>query len=272
MRVNAFIVEGDEEVVVVDTTLTMSDSKALKLSIDSLGKPIAGIIITHGHPDHVAGTYNIAPNGDVPIYALQSVNDLMAASEQVKHRQWSELFKEEWIPKWVYPNRIVKDGETVKIASLTFTVVDIGAGGDSDANSIWFLENDKLGAFVSDFIYNENHPYMKDGNILRWLANLARFDEKISQYKMIYVGHGPAADASLIEKQKNYFLTACVAALEATNGTAVFTEETKQKYSDIMIAKFPQYGFQLAVSLSADAVAKELLGIKNYNWQPAIIY
>jgi glyoxylase-like metal-dependent hydrolase (beta-lactamase superfamily II) len=266
VKPNAFIVEADKEVVVIDTTLTMSDSKAFKKQIDDLGKPIAGIILTHGHPDHVAGTYNIAPQGEVPIYALQSVNDLMKASEDSKHKQWSGLFKEEWIPKWVYPNHIVKDGETVTVAGLDFTVIDLGAGGDCDANSIWLLENEKLGAFVGDFIYNKNHSYMMDGSVLRWLGNLARFGELIAQYKTLYVGHGPPSDGSLIEKQREYLLTACAFVLEATGGTAVFTEDTKKKYADAMIARYPEYGFQLTVSLSADALAKELVGIKNYDW------
>jgi glyoxylase-like metal-dependent hydrolase (beta-lactamase superfamily II) len=106
VRPNAFIVEADTELVIVDTTLTMSDSKALKQMADGLRKPVAGILLTHGHPDHIAGTTNIAPNGEVPVYALRSVHDLMKATEQAKHKQWSAMFKEEWIPRWVYPNTI----------------------------------------------------------------------------------------------------------------------------------------------------------------------
>jgi glyoxylase-like metal-dependent hydrolase (beta-lactamase superfamily II) len=259
-------VEADEGLVVIDTTLTMSDSKALKRTIEDLGKPIAGILLTHGHPDHVAGTYNIAPRGDVPIYALQSVNDLMLASEQAKHRQWSELFKDEWIPRWVYPNRIVQDGETVNLAGLDFRVVDLGAGGDCDANSIWLLETGKTAAFVGDFLYNQFHTYMMDGSVLRWIANIERLTGLLTQYRTIYVGHGPPTDASVLARQKEYFMTASGYVLDATNGTAVFTEASKKKYEERMLARYPGYGFQLTVAFSADALAKELVGIKNYDW------
>ena len=266
LKANAFIVETDDQVVVVDTTLTMSDSKALKRTINDIGKPIAGILLTHGHPDHVAGTANLAPNGDIPIYALQSVHDLMAASEQAKHRQWSDLFKDEWIPKWVYPNRIVQGGETVAIAGLDFRVVDLGAGGDSDANGIWLLETGKVAAFVGDFLYNEFHAYMADGSVLRWIANIERLTSLLTQYRAIYVGHGAPTDPSVLGRQKEYLLTACASVLDATDGTAVFTEASKKKYEASMFARYPGYGFQFTVAFSADALAKELVGVKNYDY------
>jgi hypothetical protein len=54
-------------------------------------------------------------------------------------------------------NAIVEDGETITIAGLDFSVVDLGAGGDCDANSIWLLETGKQAAFVGDFIYYQFH-------------------------------------------------------------------------------------------------------------------
>jgi glyoxylase-like metal-dependent hydrolase (beta-lactamase superfamily II) len=266
VKPNAFIVEADAGLVVVDTTLTMSDSKALKQAAERLHKPIAGVLLTHGHPDHVAGTTNVAPNGDVPIYALRSVHDLMKASEQAKHEQWSALFKDEWIPKWIYPTEIVAPGDRVTLAGLTFTVVDLGAGGDSDANSIWLLEDDKQAAFVGDFLYSSNHAYMMDGSVLRWMANLDRFRALLERYAVLYVGHGPASGHSLIGQQRQYFETACAALLDATDGSAMLTDESRKRYSEAMLAKYPGFGFTLTVGYSADALARELMGVKNYDW------
>ena len=264
LRVNAFIVESANELVIVDTTLTASDSKALKKKADALGKPISGILLTHGHPDHVAGTYHVAPNGEVPIYALQSVHDLMKATEQSKHQQWSAMFGDEWIPKWVYPNHIVNDRDTVTIGALSFTVVDLGAGGDCDANSIWLLENERQAAFVGDFLYRRNHTYMADGSVLRWLANLERFKDLLSGYDAYYVGHGPTGDVSALAEQQEYMLASIRTLLEVTQGSAVLTDESRKKYEEVMLAKYPDYGFQFAVGLSADALARELSGAQNY--------
>lgn len=259
LRVNAFIVETNKELVIIDTTLTMSDSKALKQQADSLGKPIAGIILTHGHPDHIAGSYNVAPKGDIPIYALHSVKKLMEDTEEVKHKQWSAMFGSEWIPKWVYPNQIVKDGDTVKIAGLNFNVLDIGSGGDCEANSLWLLDDQNKAAFIGDFIYNNNHTYMNDGSILRWLANLERYSPVLKNFNTYYVGHGSSGDFTSLAKQKEYFLTYCSNVLKITGGTGIFTDDTRKSFEQSMISAFPDYGCQFMVALSADRVGKELV-------------
>ena len=207
LKVNAFIVETIKELIIVDTTLTMSDSKALKQKANSLGKPIAGIILTHGHPDHVAGTYNLAPKGELPIYALPSVKKLMEETEDAKHKQWSAMFGNEWIPKWVYPNHLVNDGDTISIAGINFIVMDLGSGGDCEANSIWLMEDENKAAFIGDFIYHNNHTYMNDGGILRWLANLDKYSPVLKAFSNYYVGHGASCDFGAIAKQKEYFLT-----------------------------------------------------------------
>ena len=266
VKPNAFIVETDDGLIIVDTTLTMSDSRALKAMADSLRKPIAGVLLTHGHPDHVAGTTNIAAGGEIPIYALQSIHDLMKASEAAKHRQWSALFKEEWVPRWVYPNVIVASGERVSLAGVTFRVVDLGAGGDSDANSMWLLEDERQAAFVGDFLYSGNHAYMMDGSVLRWIANLRRFEELLRHYNTLYVGHGPASDVSLVAAQQHYFETACRTLLDVTGGTATLTDDTRKHYEQAMLDVYPSHGFVLTVAFSADALAKELVGVKNYDW------
>jgi len=258
LKVNAFIVEGEKELVIVDTTLTQSDSKALKKMADDLEKPIAGILITHGHPDHIAGIANLTPDGKIPVYALASVKKMMEDTEQAKHQQWSGMFGAEWIPKWVYPNRTVKDQDKISLAGMDFTVVDIGSGGDCDANAFWLLDGPEPVAFLGDFIYSDNHTYMADGSILRWLANLEKYAPLLQKYTQYFVGHGTACDFSALEKQKNYFLDYCSELLIHTNGTAVFEEASKQNFEAKMLEKYPTYGCQFMVGLAAEKVAEEL--------------
>ncbi|HVI49259.1 MAG TPA: MBL fold metallo-hydrolase [Chitinophaga sp.] len=265
LKVNAFIAETPKELVIIDTTLTMSDSKALRSMADELGKPIAGILLTHGHPDHIAGTYNIAPAGGIPIFALPSVKKLMEDTEAAKHAQWGPMFGNEWVPKWVYPNEMVNDGDTVKIAGLDFHVMDIGSGGDCDANSVWLLEDENKVAFIGDLLYKNNHTYMNDGSILRWMANLENLTPVLKSFDNYYVGHGAVCDFADMAKQKDYMHIYCAEVLKATKGSGIFTDETRKAFEQKMISLFPDYGCQFMVSLSADRVGRELLSLSHKN-------
>jgi len=263
LKVNAFIIETTKELVIVDTTLTMSDSKALKQMADNSGKPIAAIILTHGHPDHIAGTYNIARESDIPIYALHSVKRLMEETEAAKHAQWSAIFGDEWIPEWIYPNTLVKNNDSIPIGGLNFTVLDIGSGGDCDANSLWLLEDENKAAFVGDFIYNNNHTYMNDGSILRWLANLERYSPDLKKFNTYYIGHGEPCDFRALKRQQEYFLTYCSKVLKATDGTGVFNDDSRKLFEQTMLTAFPGYGCQFMVALGANRVGKELLSLSH---------
>lgn len=86
---------------------------------------------------------------------------------------------------------------------------------------------------------NENHTYMADGSILRWLANLEAYSPILKEYNALYVGHGPAYDISAIKKQKAYFLDYCSELLKATGGTAAFDEASKEQFEKTMLEKYP---------------------------------
>jgi glyoxylase-like metal-dependent hydrolase (beta-lactamase superfamily II) len=62
--VNGYLIETADGVVAIDSALTVSESKA-----NSINKPLLAILLTHPHPDHVAGvTYLLtSSSADVPI-------------------------------------------------------------------------------------------------------------------------------------------------------------------------------------------------------------
>ena len=71
---------------------------------------------------------------DTPVIALKTVEDLMRSTEELKRNLWGPVYKEEWMR----------------------------AGGDSDANPIWIIENEPKVAFVGDVVFSGTHSYMAE--------------------------------------------------------------------------------------------------------------
>lgn len=61
MVVNSYLIHGPEGVIVVDAQLTTSDAAKVREAVVASGLDLAGIVITHTHPDHYAGAGLLAP-------------------------------------------------------------------------------------------------------------------------------------------------------------------------------------------------------------------
>ncbi|HEX6281888.1 MAG TPA: MBL fold metallo-hydrolase [Nitrososphaera sp.] len=264
---NAYLVETDDGVIAIDSTLTVSESSSLKSKIEGIDKPLLAILLTHPHPDHVAGVTNLINSRNVSenvqILATEAVDRVIRATEEPKRRQWSPVFKEEWIDKWTYPNRIVNDGETVTFDGISYKLIDLGPGGDSDANSIWILNTQPKAAFVGDLIFNGIHSYIADNHLSDWLVNIERARKLVTDGDRIYPGHGDAGSLELFDAQKAYLQAYSDAVRKIANGTTTLTDSEKQQLTTTMEQFLQGNRLSFLISLSADAVATELARSKS---------
>jgi glyoxylase-like metal-dependent hydrolase (beta-lactamase superfamily II) len=256
---NAYLIETAHGVVAVDSTLTVNESKNLRSKLDSINKPLLAIILTHPHPDHVAGVTNLVTSPQVPIISLESVARIMHATEEAKRIQWTPVYGKEWISKWTYPNQYVKDLDTVTFDGITYKVYDFGPGGDSNATSIWILENNRKIAFVGDLVFNGVHPYIADDHIFDWLKNLDKAQHLFGNISIIYPGHGKPGSIDLLESQKKYLIAYSNSVKELSDGKPTLTEGAKKELTQRMEKFLPGAGLSFLIPLSADPVATELL-------------
>jgi glyoxylase-like metal-dependent hydrolase (beta-lactamase superfamily II) len=255
---NAYLIETARGVVAVDATLTVSESLALRSRLMALAKPLLAVLVTHAHPDHVAGIANLVGDADVPIVALRSVERLMRASEEPKRAQWGPIFGAEWIPAWTYPNRLMDDREVVTFDGLDFRVYDLGAGGDCDANALWVMEAAPPAAFVGDLVFNGTHSYLADGHVLAWLANLERARSILEDVPVLYPGHGGPGSPALLGAQRDYLLAYCAAVRSLADGAPTLSEPAREELIGRMERYLPDAPLAFMIALSADRVAGEL--------------
>lgn len=259
--VNAFLVETPSALVAVDTTLTESTSKELRGHIDALGKPLEAVLITHGHPDHVAGTANVVRGLSPRIIATEQCVALMQRTEEAKRRQWTPVFGAEWVQRWTYPDTTAKTGARFDIGGATFSLLDIGPGGDADTNAVWFLEAPARTAFLGDVVFNAHHSYVADGHVLAWLANLTLLGEACRGMDVVFPGHGaPDRPERLFSEQRDYLLALIAHVKELAGGASSLSDGAKQELERRMKARIPSAGLSFLIALSADAIARELNG------------
>lgn len=254
---NAYLVESKAGVVAVDATLTNSESKSLRARLNQLNKPLLAILITHPHPDHVAGITQLVGNGVAPILALESVERLMRTFEEPKRAQWGPVYGDEWVQHWTYPNQLLQDNDSVVFDGITYRVHDLGAGGDCDANSIWVIEDDPKAAFIGDLVFDGTHSYIADGHSGEWLVNLDRA-EKLLKGATLYPGHGAPGTLALLQKQRDYLLTYRATVQRLAKGKSTLTDTEKAELTQAMERYAQGAGLSFLIAHSADAVAAEL--------------
>jgi glyoxylase-like metal-dependent hydrolase (beta-lactamase superfamily II) len=215
MPVNSFVVHGPEGVVVVDGMLTVSDAALVRAAVERAGGPLAGVLVTHPHPDHYAGLAHIVGPDEVPVMATRAVDAVIRRDDALKDAIVGPMMGPDWPTERIFPDHLVDDGEEVSLGGLSFRVEELGPG-ESDMDTLWWL--DPTTVFAGDVAYDGMHSYLADGRWADWLASLealaARLDERVT----LHVGHGAPGTKALLAEQRRYIET-FLAALDANAGT-----------------------------------------------------
>jgi glyoxylase-like metal-dependent hydrolase (beta-lactamase superfamily II) len=204
MPVNSFVIHGPDGLVVVDGMLTISDAELVRRALDDAAHPLAGVVITHPHPDHYAGLFHLIGDQDVPIVVTRAVDEIIRRDDAIKNDVVGPMMGAEWPTTRRFPNQLVNGGDEVRLGGLTLQVEELGPG-ESDIDSLWRL--DPLTVFAGDVVYNGMHVYLADGHWEQWLATLSRLERELPADTTLHVGHGPAAGKEGLAVQRQYIET-----------------------------------------------------------------
>jgi glyoxylase-like metal-dependent hydrolase (beta-lactamase superfamily II) len=217
--VNAYIVEGQEGVVIVDGTLTVASSTELRRRADAIGKPVKAVLLTHPHPDHYAGLAAVTAGLDIPIVAQAGVDDIVRRDDALKVSFLGHMFGDAWPKQRVFPNHRIADGAKLDFGpGLVFQAIDIGPA-ESFHDSLFVLAGDRPVAFVGDLAYDLMHPYMADGQNDAWRNAIARLQTELPEDMILFVGHGAPITKALFSWQRVYLdkFEAAIRAADWTN-------------------------------------------------------
>jgi glyoxylase-like metal-dependent hydrolase (beta-lactamase superfamily II) len=204
MPVNSFVIHGPGGIVVIDGMLTISDARLVRRAISESGRPLAGVVITHPHPDHYAGTAEIVGEQDVPIVATTAVDQVIRRDDELKNTIVGPMMGDEWPTRRQFPNQTVAPDTSVQLGGVELAVTEVGPG-ESEVDTIWRLDGTVL--FAGDVVYSGMHAYLADGHWREWLDLLGGLEKELPNDTVLHVGHGERATKTLISSQRRYIDT-----------------------------------------------------------------
>ena len=219
--VTTHIIEGPRRLVVIDTQEIDLYATEVRDYIDSLGKPIDRVIISHSHPDHTGGL-RLGLYEDAPVYALSDTADALGAG--VFGMDPFEI------------ENIIDLGQR-RIAGLRFEFLQFDNAEDG-AQLVVVLPG--LNALiVQDLAYNSAHLFL--GNAVpnndpleNWVDVLQILLATQSQ-DWVLVGHGYPGDRSVLTENIKYLKTA----IKVRARAASFAE-----FQETMVEKFLHYDLE----------------------------
>jgi glyoxylase-like metal-dependent hydrolase (beta-lactamase superfamily II) len=229
MPVNSFLVHGPNGVVIVDAQLTLPDADKVRRAAEQAGLPVAGVLVTHPHPDHYAGAARLLDGLDVPIVATGQVDAVIRRDDAVKDA-----------------------GRDIELGGLTFHVTDVGPG-ESDADTVWTLDDHTV--FAGDVAYNGMHAFLADGRHVQWLALLDRLSDQLTTDATLYLGHGEPVGTEVLSSQRRYVETFVAAVWEASD---LDVEARRTHVVDAMRSLVSDDKLQFLMELSIEPVLATL--------------
>ncbi len=260
--INAYLVETPTVVIAVDATLGLSDGRRLRARIDETRKPLAGVIVTHAHPDHYGAVCALVSGLRVPIYAVGGVDDVIRRDDADKECILRPMFGEEWATVRAFPTHRVADGDRITLGDATLRVVDVGPG-ESPHDSWWMLESaPHTHVFAGDLVYNRMHAYLADGYTDQGLANLARAKRELPPDAELHVGHGdPVRGLAMLDWQIGYIREFVDAVRTGANREVLGGDALAEAVARRMKTYLPKDDLEFLMRLSVEPTRERLADV-----------
>ncbi len=195
------IIETLNYLTIVDTQYAIPYSKEFRRYANSLNKPIAGVIISHAHPDHYFGLTSAF--SDVPSYALrETIKDIKEKGPTMIKEGKKEMG--DLVPDHVtVPFNVLNLGE-VNVDGIIFSYRKYDR---AEADTQVIIELPELEVvIVQDAVYNGYHPWLGQytDNWIRLLNTLKRDYRDM----IVLAGHGDPTSPSDYDAMKQYLVNA----------------------------------------------------------------
>ena len=247
--VNSVIIEGADEVMLVDAQLTKTNAEKVLEEIKETKKPMSIVYITHEHADHFLGLEvfrQAYPR--VRIIANSSVVDRINKVYQDKIDKWQKILGSGATSRVVAIEKF--DGNFIEFEGSKIVILK-NIRGDTDENTMLWIPGQRI-LIAGDVLFNNMHVYTAETDSKareKWLNSLNKI--RTLKPSVVIPGHskvGAPLDASTaVDFTESYLLA--------------FEEELKKakdpdSFINTMKERFPSADLLLALERGAKANVK----------------
>lgn len=240
--VNAQLIETPNKLLLIDTLQLKPHADELRQYIQSLGKPLERILITHHHPDHWFGAasfegYRMEALPET-IGIINALADFVLDYHRQLHPDDPEVIPDhKVVPEIEAKEGLIDfDGEQLNIIKVL----------DTECPCNMVIELPEHNTLLSqDLIYNGAYPYFgektSDGKLSfdNWIGVLKSFQKK--NYERIIPGHGDPTTPAIIPTMIGYLEFAKAKLAEGLQGQELIGSIKKQ---------YPDYALELTLIMS----------------------
>jgi len=238
LQVNTQMIEGPTAVVIFDGQLLLPYADEVASYVQTLGKPVDRIILSHAHTDHWGGLQVLTERfPDARVFALDGVADQVRARGPARLDRLRRIYGDKAATKVTVPTEIITEG-LQRIDGITYDFKRF-VDAESDLQLAALLpEQNVLMAFDLVFSPNE-HAFTVVDHFDHWIIILETLKE-LQGYDTITIGHDTPVHRSAIDSTISYVKRAKEIHAASTDAKT-YSESLKAAFPDRQHADWVEF-------------------------------
>jgi glyoxylase-like metal-dependent hydrolase (beta-lactamase superfamily II) len=235
LQVNTQMIEGPNAVVIFDGQLLLPYADEVASYVQTIGKPVDRIILSHAHTDHWGGLQVLIERfPDVRVFALDGVADQIRAGGPARLDRLRRIYGDKAAAKVTIPTETITEG-LQRIDGITYDFKRF-VDAESDLQLAALLPEQKV-LMAFDLVFSPNQHAFTGGNHFdQWLIILETL-KALQGYDTIIIGHDTPVDRSAIDSTMTYVKRA--KAIRSVSADAkTYSESLKAAFPDLQLAGF----------------------------------
>ncbi len=246
-HVNSQMIEGPTAVVIFDGQLLLPYADEVASYVQTLGKPVERIILSHAHTDHWSGLQVLTERfPDARVFALDGLAGQLRARGQARIDSFRPIYGDRIATKVTVPKETITEG-VQRIDGITYDFKRF-VDAESDLQLAALLPEQKV-LMAFDLVFSPNeHAFTVVDHFDHWMIVLERL-KVLQSYDTITIGHDTPVNRSAIDSTISYVKRA-KEIHAASADPKIYSENLKAAFPDRQLASMVDFSARLLYAVS----------------------